>query len=537
MRKILLFILTFSMIVSFALPFASVAAEEEAADVIEIDTAEELAAIENNLAGNYKLTADIVATTGITGSFTGTFDGDGHKISGLTTALFQQISGATVKNLTVSGDVVDSSSAAKQYGAIVIESIERSGTVENVIAEGTLTYDFNYLESYVGGVVGNCWAGSGWTEPNPEINIIGCTNRATINVIDPHKLSTGGVIGFVGGYGIVNITECVNEGEIIGTYTSEVSSTVEASIAGIVGRAYENTSNNREGSGDMIQVYITRCANLAPITLTGPETLTYKGNVAGIICQMTVGSIKYCYNVGNLVHNGTGETKGILAYQNGKNNGSNKNFSMEYCYNISETPVNYEFCPGLNKIDWNALMIQGNCFLSREEQEEAVEAIVTNQYAFGGLKEENLNHGIGNFKFKTADSMFEKLVEFGYVMDYTVGYPVLPFQLKNLTLEHTENDGSSFFYQQNTTDASLIRVIGLLDTEVAKSASAIEVTFSNGSDTKVFTIDNATAYSSIDATFDGVEVTYVACDGAVILGWVFKGVPENYVPTTVEVVK
>ena len=45
------------------------------------------------------------------------------------------------------------------------------------------------------------------------------------------------------------------------------------------------------------------------------------------------------------------------------------------------------------------------------------------------------------------------------------------------------------------------------------------------------------AYSSIDATFNGTTVTYVACDDAVILGWVFSGVPAGYVPSAAVIVE
>ena len=526
MKKLLLFVLAFSMVISFALPF-SFSAVAEGEDVIEIDTAEELLAIgtdETTLAGNYKLTADIVTTTGIEGDFTGTFDGDGHKISGLTTALFQEITGATVKNVTVSGNVVGSSAAKADRGAIVIEKIDTSATVENVVVEGTLTYDLNTIESYVGALVGECWPGSAGTNPDPEINIIGCTNKARLEITDPHKFSVGGLIGYCGGFGILNVTECVNEGDINVTYTNDATA-FEGTISGVIGRGNESKTNN-----DIVRIYLERCANVGDITINALEGKDIKGSANGVIGQMPAGYLKYCYNAGNIVHNGNGNANGLIGWQHSKA-ATIKTFSLEYCYNLSETRVDYEFVPAINQVDWSdtALLLQGNHYLTGANS------------LFGSVAAEHLDNGDPNVECANVEEMFESLAQYGYVRDPNVAYPILPFQLNNLTLEHTDTDGSSFFYQQGTTDTSKFRIIGLIDTDVAKTASKIEVTFTNAEgDTKTFVLgddEKVYAYSSIDATFNETTVTYVACDGAVILGWVFSGVPAGYVPSAAVIVE
>lgn len=77
----------------------------------EISTVEGLKAVQNDLTGSYKLTADITLTeawTPIT-NFTGTFDGNGHIINGLNInsidanelALFAKTTGATIKKLGI----------------------------------------------------------------------------------------------------------------------------------------------------------------------------------------------------------------------------------------------------------------------------------------------------------------------------------------------------------------------------------------------------------------------------------------------------
>ena len=81
MKKTLSFVLIAAMLLCMA-PAFSIFADE----VIEIDTFEEFLAIEDNLSGNYKLTADITVTEGLSYKeegklFTGTFDGDGHTVT------------------------------------------------------------------------------------------------------------------------------------------------------------------------------------------------------------------------------------------------------------------------------------------------------------------------------------------------------------------------------------------------------------------------------------------------------------------------
>lgn len=106
----------------------------------------------------------------------------------------------------------------------------------------------------------------------------------------------------------------------------------------------------------------------------------------------------------------------------------------------------------------------------------------------------------------------------------------------SLSLEHHANkeNGASFYYQENA-DKSSYRIIGLIDEVSVANINGIKIAFSDGTTEKSVTLTEATAYTSIDATFDGVTVTYVADEGAVIVGWIVTGVAEGFVPSAVTV--
>ena len=73
----------------------------------------------DNMSGNYVLAQDIDASgfTGLVGTFTGTLDGNSHKIYYLTNPLFNTVDGGVVKNITLID--VNISSSTDTIGAIV----------------------------------------------------------------------------------------------------------------------------------------------------------------------------------------------------------------------------------------------------------------------------------------------------------------------------------------------------------------------------------------------------------------------------------
>ena len=109
--------------------------------------------------GEYvKLNADITVSQKVGNSdmdifFSGTFDGDGHTITAeiedttmQATALFRNIKGATIKNLTVAGSITGGWHAAGVVGC----SMGSGNKIENCIVTATINGD-----SYIGGILGH----------------------------------------------------------------------------------------------------------------------------------------------------------------------------------------------------------------------------------------------------------------------------------------------------------------------------------------------------------------------------------------------
>lgn len=192
--------------------------------------------------------------------YSGTFDGNGHTISGLNVnygdkngGLFCHVKSATIKNLTVAGSVTYSSGDGIVYGGIV--GCANSSTIENCTNRCTVTGTW-----YAGGIVG-------WSV---DSDIIGCANFG--NISSPFRSGgiCGGITGQVDAYGIdATIRDCYNVGMVSGKYAG-----------GITGQS---------DSGN-IDILIANCYNVGSLhgsTNTG-EII---GDLSGPICT----TIDNCY--------------------------------------------------------------------------------------------------------------------------------------------------------------------------------------------------------------------------------------------------
>ena len=202
--------------------------EAKAADTIEIATAEQLAAISENLSGHYVLTDDIdlagmewtpIGTYMPSGeseeeqeipaaasAFTGTFDGQGHTIRNLTVnqpegwalGLFGVISETTIGNFTLENATVDGSVMA----ADVVGYAYRS-TVSNVtLLNGKVNAHFTEMsaEGMYGGIVG---AGMGSRIEN-------CSAQA--DIVIPDGTANAGIVG--GGLEQTSVVGCAAAGSV-----------------------------------------------------------------------------------------------------------------------------------------------------------------------------------------------------------------------------------------------------------------------------------------------------------------------------------
>ncbi len=182
---------------------------------------------------------------GSSSHFIGTFDGQGHSITGL-----------TVKTFT--------SDSAGVFGCVGNYRVPSSATVKNLTVEGSVDLT-SAGERYAGGIAGTNYG-----------TIENCANSTDIKLDvsgGASKSNTGGIAG--SNYGIVQ--NCANSGEI-----SAISS-YEATSGGIAG-----DSNAFYDSGS-----ITNCYNTGSVSASGGSDSNLAGGIAGGISNGA--SVTYCY--------------------------------------------------------------------------------------------------------------------------------------------------------------------------------------------------------------------------------------------------
>ena len=182
-------------------------------------------------------------------SYTGTFDGGGHTIKGLTVTTNDQFVGlfgylnraGTVKNVVMEGIQITSNHMFGRTGGVVGYSW---GTIENCSVSGSVSGT-----DCVGGVVGSQKAGSiigcsssatvkgthyvGGVAGEKWGTMIACyaTGNVTLEIGSPKNLSGGGVVGLNGGS---RVLACY----AIGNVNSKGSSTGNVHIGGLFGDNY-----------------------------------------------------------------------------------------------------------------------------------------------------------------------------------------------------------------------------------------------------------------------------------------------------------
>ena len=195
-------------------------------------------------------------------SYTGTFDGGGHTITGLTITTKDQFVGlfgylnraGTVKNVVMEGIQITSNHMFGNTGGVAGFSW---GTIENCSVSGSVSGT-----KCVGGVVGAQKAGSitgcsssatvkgtvdvGGVAGEKWGSMTACyaTGNVTLEIDSPKNLSGGGLVGFNGGSGVL---ACYATGNV----TSTGSSTGNVHIVGLLGDNYTTVTacywkNNQE---------------------------------------------------------------------------------------------------------------------------------------------------------------------------------------------------------------------------------------------------------------------------------------------------
>ena len=216
-----------------------------------VSTRAELEAISSGLDKCYKLTKDInlggssAPWTSIGPIFTGTLDGDGHKITGLYVSsssnqqgLFRYIQGGTVMNLTIEGSIT---TAGKKAGGIAGECHD----AHIILCQNNANITANYQ---VGGICGY----------SVDTVIEKCFNTGNISAGNDSNADAGGIVGvFYKDSSSASISNCYN----IGTVSSS-GTQAGRFLGGIAGDIGVNTS-------------ITNCHNMGSLSGTTKDEAGY----------------------------------------------------------------------------------------------------------------------------------------------------------------------------------------------------------------------------------------------------------------------
>ncbi len=296
-----------SIVLSVAMILSAMVLNISAADFDEtwtaITNATELKAIENDMAGKYYLANDITLNgdfqaigwldSGDT-AFTGTFDGNGKTVSGLTIAsgsnngLFA-INGGTIKNLTVK----DASVTVSTQGGIIAGVNNKDGVISNCtvsdsIVAGTFYSEYSISYRYwlnygyqVGGIVGL-----------NKGTVYQCVNN---NTDVRGWLEVGGIVGCNTG----KVSQCVSSGDINST-NSGVASNAQVNRFSWAAQSayvwYGECAYGRAGglcgynAGEISDVIVGGSANNQLVDIAG-------WNSVGGVCGKNEGSMKNAYSV------------------------------------------------------------------------------------------------------------------------------------------------------------------------------------------------------------------------------------------------
>ena len=222
-----------------------------------IENASDLVAFASKVNGSEqgayaKLTADITLTSAWTAMgtsskpYTGTFDGQGHTISGLNltataanAGLFGYVNNATIQNFTLAGSV---SSNSDNVGSVVGYA-KGSSTIQDIVS--TVNITMTAAKSHLGGIAGNIENGT---------SVLGCTYSGTLNAGSSTD-SNGGIVGFANANCSGTIKYCFFNGTVKTTGSGP-------QMGGILG--YTNDESNNFGG-------VQNCYSCGTLTFNGND--------------------------------------------------------------------------------------------------------------------------------------------------------------------------------------------------------------------------------------------------------------------------
>ena len=286
-----------------------------AASGTAITTADELKAMENNPSGSYYLANDIEVPANLSlftdydHPFTGTLDGNGHKIKGYTytsseewldeVALFIWTKNATFKNLSMTGVNISLNNATS---VAALAAASENGKFSNISVSGKITGKLLYQAA-------------GILAYNEGSSMTGCKNSADITVTNAAEGSkAAGVAGSCN-----TMKNCTNSGKISISGKITQGGFYAAGVANSIGKATSCRNSgtvtiSATGSGQQIEACnaagvagqvdtAVSCSNTGKVSMHATIQPIEPHMVGGVFALVQKSASK-CYNKGAVSYSG-----------------------------------------------------------------------------------------------------------------------------------------------------------------------------------------------------------------------------------------
>lgn len=242
-----------------------------------------------------------------TDSYTGTFNGNNHSISGLTVngsdaaGLFGYVNGATIQNINLCDSQI---TATGDYAGGIVGFATDNAKIVNCSTSKIRIDAAN--SRHIGGIIGR---GEGSTE------ISNCTNTSTL----AGTYNVGGIAGSLNGG---SITNCGNSGDLPAIWANGcVGGIVGFTNAGQISTCYNTgkvTGASNADVGGIVGLFkssfsISDCYNVGDV---------HGGQLTGGIAGSAIGTFRYCYNTGAVTDSPC--RGGVI--------GSNSGITIDHCY-------------------------------------------------------------------------------------------------------------------------------------------------------------------------------------------------------------
>ena len=459
--------------------------------VTAIETEEQLLAFVNGLNNgtvaantNAALKADITLTNGmdmINPAYTGTFDGEGHTISGINNTMFKEFQG-TIKNVIFRGAIDYTEKTDIRWPATVaLEAKNGTAVVENIISYVDITSKCSNINA--GGIVG--YAKHNFTMRN-------CEYAGNFNL--NWAGSNAGYAGLVGWINTSNSVVLIEDCVFTGTLTLDVNSSGTMYIGGIAGHIGSSAAG----------ATIKNCVNLGTIKVNDTNSMNIW--VGGIVSKFNTNNkhvIEGCVNNGQYNLPTMIPVSGILGMcEDAASAGS----TVKNCVSLNDSGFVFD---GLNE----ATVI--NSF-AQKDVEKIGEPVVVNGEAYQQYNFGYLNVATSKLYSKLpAEAFVEGVIAKGDDGKYTI-----------------DTDRFSAFIsaregiEAGKTDYRFIVAADVDAFDALKNPELVLTFVKNGETVKTLT-KNVVADLEVYASATAAGITYVTAEGALLTGVVVTDVPAE----------